>query len=186
MGTWMTARFVSKLKRDEMERRRLAAGRELLRAGDKRGAQAKIARKYGVDRSTVARWKAVVDAEGVDGLRSTQALGKTAFLTGEQRAKLREMLVEGALAHGFESNVWTGKRVSRLIQDKFGVKYSWKYVPQLLDNQLDLSWQKPARKPRELNPRAVKKWMKDVWEPVKRGRSKTSGRSGSSTSPERT
>ena len=182
----MAARFVSKLKRDEMERRRLAAGRELLRAGDERGAQAKIARKYAVDRSTVARWKAIVDAEGVEGLRSTKALGKTPFLTDAQRGKLREMLVAGALAHGFESNVWTGKRVSRLIQDEFGVKYSWKYVPQLLDAQLDLSWQKPARKPRELNPRAVKKWMEDVWKPTKKGRSKASGRSGFSTSPERT
>lgn len=182
----MSARFVSKLKRDEMERRRLAAGRELLRAGDAWGAQAKIARKYAVDSSTVARWKAIVATEGVEGLRSTKALGKTPFLTNAQRAKLREMLVEGALAHGFESNVWTGKRISRLIKDEFGVKYSWKYVPQLLDDQLNLSWQKPARKPRELDAAKVAKWMTDVWEPVKKGRSKTSGRSGSSTSPERT
>jgi transposase len=181
----MPARFVSKLKRDEMERRRLAAGRELLREGDKYGAQAKIARKYGVSRPTVKRWKAVVDSEGLEGLRSTKATG-VPRLTDAQRAKLQDMLIEGALAHGFETDVWTGKRVSRLIQDEFGVKYSWKYVPQLLHEQLDLSWQKPARKPRELNERAVKKWLKDVWEPTKKGRSKTSGRSGSSTSRERT
>lgn len=182
----MAARFVSKLKRDEMERRRLAAGRELLRAGDEWGAQAKIARKYAVSRPTVARWKAIVDAEGIDGLRSTEARGNPPRLTDAQREKLREILVEGALTHGFETDVWTGKRVSRLIQDKFGVKYSWKYVPQLLHDQLNLSWQKPARRPRELNQRAVKKWMKEVWEPAKKGRSKRSGRSGSSTNPERT
>lgn len=182
----MTARFVSKLKRDEMERRRLAAGRELLRAGDEWGAQAKIARKYGVSRPTVGRWKTIVDARGVEGLRSSKAKGSEPKLTKARLARLREMLVEGALAHGFETDVWTGKRVSRLIQDKWGIKLSWKYVPQMLHDQLGLSWQKPARKPRELDQAKVAKWMKDVWEPVKKGRSKTSGRSGSSTSQERT
>lgn len=182
----MAARYVTKLKRDEMERRRLAAGRDLLRAGDAWGAQAKIARKYAVSRPTVGRWKAIVDKKGLDGLRSSEALGKPPKLSQARLARLREMLVEGALSHGFETNVWTGKRVSRLIQDKFSVKFAWKYVPQLLHDQMGLSWQKPARRPRELDQEKVAKWMKDVWEPVKKGRSKTSGRSGSSTSQERT
>lgn len=95
------------------------------------------------------------------------------------------MLVEGAIAHGFETDVWTGKRVSRLIRDKFGVDYNWKYIPQLLHEQLGLSWQKPNRRPRELDEAKVAKWLSDVWEPAKKGRSKTSGQSGSSTNPER-
>jgi transposase len=182
----MPARFVSKLKRDEMERRRLAAGRDLLREGDKWGAQTKIAHKYGVSCPTVGRWKKIVERDGLDGLRERPAPGASPRLTPGRREKLRTMLIEGALAHGFETDVWTGKHVSRLIRDKFGVEYNWKYVPQLLHEQLGLSWQKPNRRPRELDETKVAKWLTEVWEPVKKGRSKTSGRSGSSTSPERT
>lgn len=183
---WMPSRFVSKLERDEMERRRLAAGRELLGAGEERGAQARIAREYGVSTATVARWKATLDAKGLEGLRGSKAPGKPRQLSAAELRKLREYLIDGAVAHGFETDVWTGKRVSRLISEEFGVKYSWKYVPKLLHDQLGLSWQKPARRPRELNERAVATWLTNVWEPAKRGRSKTSGRSGSSTNPART
>ena len=41
------------LTRDEMERRRLAAARELL-AGE---SQASVARKFGVSRTTASRWQ---------------------------------------------------------------------------------------------------------------------------------
>lgn len=180
----MAARYTVKLSREEMERRRLAAGRELLRAGRKRGIQAQVAAKYGVSTATANRWHKQVLKNGLKGIRLTKAKGATPRLTVVQREKLRRMLLEGALAHGFDTDVWTGRRVARLIQDSFGVKYNAKYVPQLLREQLGFSSQKPDRRPRELDPEKVKAWLRDEWEPAKRGRSRASGLSGFSTSLE--
>lgn len=179
----MAARYSVKLSRHEMERRRLAAGREFLRAGRKRGMQAQVAAKYGVSTATANRWHKAVQKKGLKGLRPTKAKGNPARLTASQRKKLRSMLLQGALVHGFDTDVWTGKRVARLIRDSFGVEYSAKYVPQLLREQLGFSPQKPDRRPRELDPKKVQKWLDEVWEPVKKGRSRANIPCGFSTNP---
>ncbi|MGQ0535674.1 MAG: winged helix-turn-helix domain-containing protein [Methanobacteriota archaeon] len=131
------------------------------------------------------RWARVVEKEGVEGLRARKAKGGPALLTDPQRDRLRAMLLEGACAHGFATDIWTGKRVSALVLKEFGIKYCWKYVPQLLQDQLGFSWQKPDRQPREIDPVKVETWLRTVWAPVKKGRSKGAGPSGSWTSPAR-
>ena len=140
----MTLRYVPKLSRSEMERR-LAAGKELLEADpDERGHQARIARKYGVHRSNVSRWARRVQEDGLDALRSTKAKGTPSRLTDDQRERLRTMLLEGARAHGYETDLWTGKRVAQLVRKTFGVRYS-------------------------------EKWLRETWEPARKGRSKADG-----------
>ena len=178
----MQRRYVAKLSRQEAEKRRLAAGRELLRGHGQRGNQARVAKKYGVSRPTALRWERIALEEGLDGLRSTKAKGAPPKLTDQQRERLRTILLQGALKQGFDTDAWTAKRVARIIEREFGVKYAWKYIPQLLREQLGFSWQKPERKAREIDPAKVEAWLKNVWEPVKRGRSTGSGASGSSTS----
>lgn len=170
-------KYVPKLTREEIERRRLAAGRDLLEAAPEEwGHQARIARRYGVHRSSVARWERTVREGGLKALRSTRARGAEPRLTEAQRARLREMLLEGARTHGYETDLCTGKRVAPLIRRVFGVAYSEKYVPRLLRDHLGFSWQKPARRPRELDPKAVETWLRETWQPAKKGRSKASGR----------
>ena len=177
----MPRRYVPKLSRREMERRRLEAGRELLASGGEWGHQARIAEKYGVTTATVARWNGAVRRKGVEGLRARKAAGQSARLTPAQRERLRGWLLEGALAHGYGTDVWTGKRVARLIRDRFGVAYNPDYVPYLLRTQLGFTWQKPERKPRELDPRKVERFLR-TWRDVKKTPSRGGARSGSSTS----
>lgn len=181
----MATRYSAKLGREEMERRRLAAGRDLLRAGGKRGAQARVAAKYGVSTATANRWHKLVQKGGVDTLRRSKAKGGPPRLTSAQRKKLRRMLIDGALVHGFDTDIWTGKRVAHLIKEKFNVVYSWKYVPELLHDQLGFSVQKPNRRPRELDEEKVKDWLRNSWAQAKKGRSKRTGASGSSMNPAR-
>ena len=180
----MGARFVVKLSRDEMERRRLGACRELLMASDRDewGFQHRIAGTYGVTSATVSRWASAVNKGGLDAVRATKASG-VGRLTVQQKERLRTILVSGASEHGFDSEVWTGKRVAQIIREEFGVRFAPKYVPQLLRHQLGFSWQKPARKPRELDPAKVRKWRRESWEPTKKRRSRASARSGSWTKP---
>ncbi len=177
----MSRRYVPKLSREEMERRRMAAGRELLKSRGDWGDRAHIAREYGVNPGTVSRWAERVRSGGLEALRATRAEGKEARLTPAQREGLRVMLLEGAVAQGYGTDVWTGKRVAQLIQDHFGVSYNPDYVPELLRTQLGFSWQKPNRRPRELDPRKVERFL-GTWREVKRGSSREGGPSGSWTS----
>jgi len=163
----MPRRYVPKLGRKELERRRLAAARELLASKGDWGDRARIARTYGVNPGTVTRWAQRVRRGGVDALRATKARGKPPGLTAAQREKLRALLLEGAAKRGYETDVWTGKRVARLIRDRFGVAYSPEYVPQLLREQLGFSWQRPERRPRELDPAKVRRFLR-TWRLVKK------------------
>ncbi len=118
---------------------------------------------------------------GLEALGATRAPGKEPRLTPAQRERLRGMLLEGAAAHGYDTDVWTGKRVARLIEEEFGVAYNPDYVPELLRTQLGFSWQKPNRRPRELDPRKVEEFLA-TWREVKRGSSRAAGPPGSWTS----
>lgn len=165
-----------------MERRRLAAGRELLAADpDDYGCQARIADEYGVNPATVSKWNTAVRKGGIEALKSSTNAGRPPRLTDDQKRRLEHMLLQGALEHGYETDIWTGERVARLIHEEFGVEYNPKYIPEFLDKQLGFSWQKPSRRPRELDPEKVRQWLKTKWEPAKKGRSKASGGSSSLT-----
>lgn len=178
----MPDKYVPKLTRKEQERRRLAAGKELLESDpDDYGAQARIAEKYGVTTGAVSKWAKAAREGGLDALRGKTGAGRQPRLNDDEKEKLKDMLLEGATAHGYENDVWTGDRVARLIADEFDVEYNPKYMAQFLRDYLGFTWQKPSRRPRELDPEKLQDWMESTWEPAKKGRSKADGGSSSST-----
>lgn len=162
-----------------MERRRLAAGRDLARLTGSWGEKARLAERYGVSRATITRWDAKRRREGLASLRGSKAPGQPTRLSVKQREKLREALLAGAVAQGFQTEVWTGPRVALVIRKRFGVTYNARYIPHLLDSQLGFSWQKPDRRPRELDPVKVRKFQA-TWRAVKKTHLKENARSGSS------
>ena len=66
------------------------------------------------------------------GLTPHPAPGASAKLTTAQRERFGALLDQGAVAHGFEGERWTRKRVVRLIEDTFGVTYEVSSVGRLL------------------------------------------------------
>jgi len=164
-----------------MERRRLAAGRELLASNGDWGERARIARKYGVNRGTVSRWAQVLCESGLDGLRRRKPPGASSKLTDEQWERLGRMLKEGATAHGYGTDLWTGPRVQRLIKETFGIAYNPNYVVDILKARFRYSWQKPRRVARERDEAKRKAWLATTWEELKKGPRKGGGPSRSST-----
>lgn len=156
----MPRRYVPKLSRSELERRRLEAGKQLLAAKGRRGEQRRIAKEYAVSEATASRWADALERGGLDALRATKAKGKKPYLTPAQKERLRTMLLEGARKHGYENDLWTSKRVTDLIQKKFGAKFNDEYLPQLLRDQLGFTWHKPTREARELDPQKVKRFLR--------------------------
>lgn len=118
----------SPLTRDEMERRRLAAARELL-AGE---SQASVARKFGVSRTTASRWQRALADRDIGRLRKRRATGRPCRLTPEQRAEIVAIHAAGPRVWGFDTDRWTTTRLCEVIHRRFGVRYDPDHVGRLM------------------------------------------------------
>ena len=101
-------------KQKELEKRRLRAGRLLLKGT----RQVEVVRRLGVAKSSVSGWAKRVDEGGLDALRSEGGLGRPAGLDAADRSALAAALKEGVMAHGFPTELWTLPRVRRLIESE--------------------------------------------------------------------
>jgi transposase len=149
----------------EQEARRLAAG-QLLLAGKKK---ADVVRALNVSRSSVARWERIMRRQGIEGLRTTPAPGRPPKLSRGQRKTLTRILLRGAQAAGFSSDLWTGKRLAQVIRETFGVTHHPNHVLKIL-RQLNFSPQKPLRRARQQDRDALEHWLAVEWPRIKKGR----------------
>ena len=118
---------------------------------------------------SVYRWLATARDQGLDGLASQSPPGASPKLTDEQRDRLIEQLLGGAMAHGFSTDLWTAPRVQRLIREQFRVEYHVKYVPTLLKT-LGFTPQKPECRARERHEAEIAHWLACDWPRVKKKR----------------
>jgi transposase len=83
-------------------------------------------------------------------------------LTAVQKAELPGRLEQGAEAYGFLGEVWTTKRVARLIQEVFGVQDHPAHVSRLL-REIGWSVQKPLRRATQRDEAAIAAWVTERW-----------------------
>src|SRR5579863_9169403 len=102
------------------ERRRIKAARLF----EKGVAQAEVARRLDVSRTTASRWAAKLEDHGREGLKRPAAFGRPAGLKPEQRREVARILKAGTLAQGYGTELWTLSRVGRVIEERFGRRYS--------------------------------------------------------------
>lgn len=149
-------------KMDEATRKRIRAGRMML-AGK---TPTEAARAVGVARQTAYTWKARLDEGGIDALRE-MAVGRPSQLDAAQLEGLRAALLQGAMAHGFGTELWTLKRVAGLIERLFGVRFSDVHVWRVL-GAMGFSSQKPERRAIERNEDAVRAFKRKTWPALKK------------------
>jgi transposase len=130
--------------------------------------QTQIADALGVTEGAVSQWMKRAREEGVEGLRHKPPPGATPRLSEEARAKLPELLAQGAQAHGFRGEVWTCERVARVIRKEFGVSYHPAHVSRLL-KALRHSLQKPQRRAEQRDEEAIDNWKEKKWPSLKKG-----------------
>ena len=116
------------LTRDEMESRRLLAAQDLERGL----SQSKVARKFGVSRTTASRWRRALDGKGVEALRKRRAPGRPSRLDAEQLKGVAEVYQAGPRAAGMETDRWTTARFAEAIQARFGVRYDPDHVGRIM------------------------------------------------------
>lgn len=165
---WYTARMKRKenqKRRDlkALEKRRRRAAR-LFKAKKK---QAEVARILDVSRQSVSRWYAEWSDGGVVALKGAGRAGRKPRLDARQLKAVDKALRKGARAHGFNTDLWTLKRIAKAIEDITGVAYHPGHVWRIL-GQLGWSLQRPGKKARERNEEAIQKWFKERWPEVKK------------------
>src|SRR5580700_7472334 len=101
----------------ELQRRRHQAV-EAIRHGESPEA---VARVFGVNRSSVYRW--LNHAQQPDGLVAKPHPGPAPRLSSDQHSRLLALLLQGAKAHGWSTQLWTCARVGELIRRHFAVSF---------------------------------------------------------------
>jgi len=148
----------------ELEVRRRIAGR-LLSKGN--GINA-VARMVGASPSSVQRWKEAIDKGGMEALKAKPHPGRAARLSDRQKERLKAILLAGPGAAGYPTDLWTCPRVAQVIERRFGVRYDPSHVWRIL-RSLGWSCQKPERRARERDEKAIERWRKGDWPRIKKG-----------------
>ena len=102
--------------------------------------------------------------------------GRPRKLSTFECSQLLDLLLEGAMAYGYPNELWTLKRIARLILKEFGVRYHPNHVWRILRG-LRWSCQVPERRPVQRDEEQIEHWKRYKWPHIKKG-ARTWGPSG--------
>jgi transposase len=134
----------------ELERRRRRAV-ELVKQGE---SPDDVAHFLGCGRSSVYTWLKW-ERQAPEKLAARPQPGRPPRLDARQHRRLERLLLQGAKAHGWRTELWTAERVAVLIERHFGVRFHPEHVRKILKHQLGWTSQKPQRKAKERDEAAI-------------------------------
>jgi len=126
-----------------------------------------VGRLVGCAPISVMRWRDAREEGGAAALRVRFSPGRPPKLNARQRKRLVKLLLQGAIAQGYRTEIWTTARVAALIRKLFGVRYHRDHVGRLL-HALGFTHQKPERRALERNEEAIERWKKQEWPRIKK------------------
>lgn len=148
---------------NELENRRRLAVQRILDGY----STLEVADFLGVDPSSVRRWVAAFRSSGTEGLIARPVSGRPPKLTLIQEKIVRRWLGDSPSEHGFDTELWTAKRLSELIHEEFGTRLNPRYLSVWL-RERGFTPQKPRRVPRERDPKAIAAWLESDWPRIKK------------------
>jgi len=128
-----------------------------------------VARLVGAAPSSVSRWKKALRKRGPGGLNAKPHPGPKPRLSSVQKRRLVTLLRKGAVAAGYDTDLWTCRRVRDRIGRTEGVWYDLNHVGRIL-HALGFSVQKPEARARERDEKAIGRWRKKDWPRIKKTR----------------
>lgn len=150
-----------------LERYRLRAI-ELYKNGEKIND---IAYFFGVHRGSVSKWITIYKRGGIKKLMSKKAKGPEYKLSDKEIKEILAILNDDATIYGFETPLWTCKKVQQIILKKTGKKIHTTNIMRLF-KKLNLSPQKPERLASQRDRKAIRKWRREEWPKIKEHRRK--------------
>src|SRR4030067_2296081 len=91
-----------------------------------------VAAVVGSSTSSVSRWKQALADDGPAALAAKPVPGRPPKLQDDECQRLLGGLLQGARAYGYSNELWTLKRIARVIRREFGVVYHPNHVWRLL------------------------------------------------------
>jgi transposase len=146
-----------------IEARRLQA----LRLLDEGFSLNEVGRMLGMAPSSVMRWRDARDRGGEEALKVRFSPGRPRTLTNRQRKKIVKLLLKGAVANGFNTELWTTRRVASLIEQHCDAQFHRSHVARLL-HEMGFSCQKPERRALERDEEKIEAWKRKRWPQVKK------------------
>ena len=128
-----------------------------------------VAAFLGVHPETVAEWVRAHEAGGDAALAAKPHPGRKPFLSPAQERTVLGWLADPPTTHGFRTDLWTARRVAQLVEARLGVAFHPHYLREWLTKR-NYTPQKPARRPKQRDPAAVDRWVKEDWPRLKKTR----------------
>jgi transposase len=129
--------------------------------------QGAIAEALGVSRLSVCHWLGAARDGGPDALLSRLRAGPAGKLLPGQRELIVDCLWHGAEPYGFRGDVWTCRRIAKVIEEEFGVHYDKGHVSRILK---EIGWtpQVPITRAIQRDEEAIARWRQHDWPQLKR------------------
>lgn len=141
-----------------MERVRIRAVR-LLRKGM---APVEVARKLAVTKQAVFRWKTNRKKDGLNGVRFPGWAWRKPSLGPQELMQLEAELLKGPKAQRYGTELWTGRRVLKLIWKLFGVKYQPHHMRWVM-RSMGWTCQRSRARARRRDEEAIRPWKRRGW-----------------------
>ena len=113
------------------------------------------------------RWERAIESGGIERVKRLGQRGRPRRLSDAQLLELAQLLKKGSISAGYATEMWTLPRIAELIERLTGVRYHPGHVWYLL-RRLNWSLQRPARRARERNEAAIRRWVARRWPAVKK------------------
>ena len=126
-----------------------------------------VAGLVGCYASSVMRWRDARRRGGEEALKVIVPPGRPCKLSAKERERLLELLLQGAMAHGYRTELWTTQRIAELIEAYFDVSYHRDHIGRLM-HSLGWSYQKPQRRALERDEEGINRWKRETWPELKK------------------
>lgn len=124
---------------------------------DRGKTQYAVAKHFGVSTAATNKWHAAWKADKKKGLLSKGHPGFISQYTAEKKKKLKALILSGPKKAGYATDFWTIDRIRAVAKKKLGVTLATKQTWQTII-ALGFSVQKPERRAKERNEKAIADW----------------------------
>jgi transposase len=152
----------------EQSRKRLQGGELILKGFEDED----IAHVLDVGESTVGRWRKILRENDNDlaSLARKKGSGRPPRLSDDEKQRLKEIILAGAVKAGYPAERWTSRNVTDLIRNEFNVEMTSRNVRHILPT-LGLSPQMPVVKSHKYSAEEVLRWNRHAWKRIKKKQS---------------
>jgi len=126
-----------------------------------------VAHRVGASFSSVFRWQQAVVRDGPGAVKAKPVPGRPRKLPEGECRQLLTLLLKGALAYGFPNELWTLKRIAKVIRNEFGMVYHPNHLWRLL-RRAGWSCQVPERRAIQRDEEAITHGKRYQWPPIKK------------------